>query len=143
MMHEEILGDTTDCKGFFGAVCGGVFPEWRHQVRVTWATPWNLRLSTQWRFIQGTKLDTNSSNPDLSNGKIDPFDAKMPDVSYFDLSGLWDVHPGVTIRAGVNNIFDRDPPILKQGIPGTGSPNAYPLYDLLGREVFAGATIKF
>jgi iron complex outermembrane recepter protein len=43
----------------------------------------------------------------------------------------------------VNNILDQDPPLVSQPISGTGSPNTYPTYDLLGRQVFISATAKF
>jgi outer membrane receptor protein involved in Fe transport len=47
------------------------------------------------------------------------------------------------VRAGINNILDQDPPIISQGIAGSGAPNAYPTYDLLGRQMFISATAKF
>jgi iron complex outermembrane recepter protein len=49
----------------------------------------------------------------------------------------------VTLRGGINNILDQDPPVISQPIAGTGEPNAYPNYDLLGRELFVSATAKF
>src|SRR5262249_40425597 len=41
-----------DCAGLFGVTCdNGAHPTWRHQMRVSWDTPWHLLLSAQWRFI--------------------------------------------------------------------------------------------
>ena len=47
------------------------------------------------------------------------------------------------MRAGVDNLFDKDPPPVQSGISGTGSANAFPSYDYLGQVFFAGVTKKF
>ena len=60
-----------------------------------------------------------------------------------DLSTAWRVNQTLTVRAGVNNLLDQDPPITSQPIVGIGEPNAYPTYDLLGRQIFISATAKF
>lgn len=39
--------------GRWGAL---VTPTWRHNLRVTWEMPWQLRLSAQWRFIGSTRI---------------------------------------------------------------------------------------
>ena len=47
---------------------------------------------------------------------------------------------------GINNIFDRDPPLVDANIAGPpfGNGNTYPgTYDSLGRNFFFGATLKF
>ena len=46
-------------------------------------------------------------------------------------------------RLGVNNVLDQDPPLVNSRIVGTGLPNAYPTYDLLGRQMFMGVTANF
>ncbi len=134
---------TYDCAGLFGPTCQTVNPNWRHNLRVSWQTPWPLLLSAQWRYIGATKLETNTNDQTLSNGAFDAFDAKLKSVNYFDLSGIWTVRNGLTIRAGVNNILDQDPQILNAAIVGTGLPNAYPTYDFLGRQIFVAFTANF
>ena len=47
------------------------------------------------------------------------------------------------MRAGINNLLDKDPPVVASDYAGTGSGNVFPNYDTLGREVFFGATLKF
>jgi iron complex outermembrane recepter protein len=49
------------------------------------------------------------------------------------------------IRAGINNVFDKDPPFLASGdISGTaGGLNTFPVYDLLGREIFVALRATF
>jgi outer membrane receptor protein involved in Fe transport len=132
-----------DCTGLFGSKCQTVNPTWRHTFRMTWNTPWNVLASLQWRYIGDVSLDTNTSNPTLTNGKHDAFDATLPAINYLDLSGAWRVNTVLTLRAGINNILDQDPPLVNNKITGTGTPNTYPTYDLLGRQMFVSATAKF
>jgi iron complex outermembrane receptor protein len=132
-----------DCAGLFGPECQTVDPKWRHTFQMTWNTPWNILARLQWRYISGTTLDENSTQPGLATGHFNAADASMPAVSYLDLSGAWRVTSNLTIRGGINNILDTDPPIISQGITGTGAPNAYPTYDLLGRVLFLQGTVKF
>jgi outer membrane receptor protein involved in Fe transport len=50
------------------------------------------------------------------------------------------------LRFGVNNIFDRDPPIVDNAnLPGIiGNGNTFPqVYDFAGRYIFAGASVRF
>ena len=43
----------------------------------------------------------------------------LEDIDYFDLSALWQVNDGLQLRTGINNLFDREPPIAGNGA-GTG-----------------------
>ena len=40
-------------------------------------------------------------------------------------------------------LFDKDPPVVTQDIVPSGSPNAYPTYDTLGRQLFVAFTATF
>jgi iron complex outermembrane receptor protein len=137
---------TYDCAGLFGPTCIADDPRWRHTFSLTWDTPWNVLARLQWRYIGSASLDNNSNQPVLYQGflgVVDPQDATMPAVNYLDLSGAWRVDSHLTVRAGINNILDQDPPLVSQAIAGVGEPNGYPTYDLLGREMFISATAKF
>ncbi len=144
---QNLAGQPTyDCAGLFGPTCLAVDPKWRHVFSLTWNTPWNVLARLQWRYIGGTSLDNNSTQAGLFEGflgETDPNDAKLPAVSYLDISGAWRINSALTLRAGINNVLDQDPPLMDQTITGTGAPNAYPTYDLLGREFFISGTAKF
>lgn len=140
-----------DCKGMFGPTCGQPSPEWRHQARLTFSnTADTYSISLNWRHIGGTKLTNNSSNPFLAG---DPYtlNAKLPTYDYFDLSGTAKVTEGIAMRFGINNLFDRDPPAIAQGLLGSfgngstlGNGNTYPgVYDVAGRSFFIGLTADF
>jgi len=138
-----------DCAGLFGASCNtnSVNPRWRHNMRLTWETPWSkLLISAHWRFIDGVDFDNNSSNPLLrfaEEGSYDAPNSHIGSYSYLDLAAVWPVISSVELRAGINNLLDKDPPVLGSEITGTGSANTYPTYDELGREIFLAFTAKF
>jgi outer membrane receptor protein involved in Fe transport len=138
-----------DCAGLFGPDCNtnSVNPRWRHTLRASWQTPWSkLLLSANWRFIGATTLDNNSNNPALhfaEFGEYDYIDARIPNYSYLDLAMQWPVWRNIEVRAGVNNVLDKDPPVISQELTQVGTPNSYPTYDLLGRNLFVAFTAKF
>jgi outer membrane receptor protein involved in Fe transport len=102
-----------------------------------------MEVSALWRFIGSVSLDGNSSDPTLSTGTYDAFDARMPNMSYLDLSASWKVVKNVELRAGINNLFDKDPPIVSSNVVGSGAANSFPTYDQLGRQLYAAFTARF
>lgn len=131
-----------DCAGLFGNTCGSPQPDWRHHFRVNWTTPWDVTLAVTWRYMGPSALDSNTDQPALTSGSFDPLNARIPGLSYFDLSVNWQMTDELQLRAGMNNLFDSDPHIISNLITGTGSPNVYNNYDLLGRQVFLAITAR-
>lgn len=133
-----------NCKGLFGYTCGQPSPKWRHVARFTWMAPSDTTLSLSWRHIGGTKLSSLDDNPALK-GTPSVINRKISDYNYFDLSLTQAVGKQLTLRAGVNNLFDKDPPAIAAGILSSfGNGNTYPgVYDALGRNIFVGATVNF
>jgi iron complex outermembrane recepter protein len=134
---------TYDCSGLYGATCQGMFPSWRHTMRLTWKTPWDVLLSAKWRYIGSVTLETNTADVTLTNGKTDTFEGSLPSASYLDLIGEWDIKSNISVRLGINNVMDKDPPLISSLIVGTGEPNTYTTYDVLGRVIFLGVSAKF
>lgn len=143
---------TYSCTGLFGTECGNPAPHWRSMMRGTWVTPWNLTLSVAWRYIGSSTLDYLSSNPLITAGPgfSDAYaDEKIEPYNYFDFAFTYKLKDNYTLRGGINNIFDKDPPIIDSngyGIsaPPFGNGNTYPgVYDTLGRTIFLGVTADF
>jgi iron complex outermembrane recepter protein len=133
-----------DCSGLFGPSCQTVNPRWKHNMRVNWNTPWDATVSLAWRYMSSVLLERDSNEPTIGTNTVDDaFNHKLPSRSYVDLSGVWHVREHLSIRGGVNNVFDKDPPVVRNTIAETGLPNSYPIYDLLGRKVFIGFTADF
>lgn len=144
-----VTAPSYDCAGLFGNTClnGSVNPKWRHNLRVTWETPWRTELSLQWRFIGSTRFDNNSSQTLLQNqeeGFFNPFLTHIPNVSYLDLSAIWAPSVRTQLRVGVSNLLDKDPPFVPLEASGrAGNLNTFPVYDILGRNVFLAARATF
>ena len=147
-------GPTFNCKGLYGTICGVPAPEWRHKLRVTWTTPYSygdwiksLSFSAQWRYFGKVNLDAFSSDPQLNNpGIAYESDRTFSSRSYLDLTANFTVHNNLNFRVGVNNVFDKDPPIVGASNCPAGFCNGgtYPqVYDALGRFVFVGLSADF
>jgi len=142
-----------NCAGLYGPICSsggepGPSFRWRHNARVTWLTPWNLDFSLNWRYLSSTRLDLNSSQPALNGGSYDAYDAVIPAYNYFDLSLAWRPLEKFTVRFGVNNILDNDPPISSDlaiyNNNGGANGNVYTgTYDSLGRVMFLTVNVRF
>jgi len=150
MLHNETTpipgGATYDCVGLFGAICQTISPRWRHTLRTTWETAWNVSASLTWRFIGAVTQDNDSQQPALSNqvfGGFDYVNYRIPGYNYIDLEATWDVNKVLQIRAGANNVLDKDPPVIEADIVSGGSANTYGAYDLFGRQLFIAFTAKF
>ena len=131
-------GAPIECAGFYARECGLPTAEWRHKMRGTWTTPWDVELSLQWRYISSVDLLPPG---DAVQGTISSYD-------YFDLALGWTFSDNIEMRAGVNNLTDNDPPIVHGGVDQFGggpfNANTYPTYyDALGREVFLSMTSRF
>ena len=110
-------------------------------------------MSLTWRYIGSVSLDNNDSNPllfghtfqDQNTGAptYDYFNARIQAYSYLDLSASWTVRKGIELRAGINNLFDKDPPLITSELVSGGANNTYETYDTLGRQVFAAFTARF
>ena len=147
-------GPTYNCKGLYGTVCGIPAPEWRHKARLTWNTPYSygdwvnsLSFSAQWRYFGKVKLDAYESDPQLNNpGQQYETDRTFTSRSYIDLTANFTVHKNLNFRVGVNNVFDKDPPITGSSNCPAGACNGgtFPqVYDALGRFVFVGLSADF
>ena len=99
------------------------------------------------------KLDSLSPQATLSgapatvaNGGISSSDAAIKAYNYLDLSAAVKLADRITFRVGVNNVFDKDPPVIgTTNLPGVvGNGNTFPqVYDALGRFIFGQITAQF
>jgi outer membrane receptor protein involved in Fe transport len=135
-----------DCVGLFGATCGTPTPKWRHKLRTTWSSPYNLDLSLTWRYIDRVKNDMLDSNPQLAGELDTQRDDHMSSRSYIDLNAAYRFSRKLILSVGVNNLFDKDPPLASSSsVTGSyGNGNTFPqVYDSYGRFVYANLTYRF
>jgi len=134
-----------DCVGFYGTVCGSPNPEYRHRLRVGYRGD-VFGATLGWRYYGGVRVDQLSSDPDIRNQALpDPktVDNRIKAYNWFDLSTYFDVSDNFRLTAGVNNIFDKDPPSIG-GAFGADNGNTYPgQYDPIGRYLFLQVSVRY
>jgi iron complex outermembrane receptor protein len=140
-------GGSYDCAGLYGTTCQTVNSRWRHNLRTTWQMPWDVDASLVWRFIGKVGNDNNDPNPLLlqaTYGALDLAQTHLPNISYFDVTGAWHVTKNFDLRGGINNLLDKDPPIVTNpSLQGGGQANTFATYDILGRQLYLAFTAKF
>lgn len=122
-------GNIVDSQGEVGVpdwkVNGNVVFDWQ-RLRAGWST----------RFIGGVNVE----NDNAGFGTIDSFFYHDLYVQYqIDEDGKYEFF------AGIDNIMDKEPPFLGQGVPGdvTGTNTAADIYDPIGRFFYGGFRLSF
>jgi outer membrane receptor protein involved in Fe transport len=152
LIINDGVSEPYDCTGLYGATCLVPSPEWRGKFRVSYTSPDGIGLSVNWRYFGAVKIDRSSDQSALT-GAYAPFNERIPAQNYFDLTMSARIGDHYAFRLGVNNILDREPPIIGangastviNACPGTYcSGNTFPqVYDAMGRYIFAGVTLDF
>jgi iron complex outermembrane receptor protein len=142
-------GNAFDCAGFWGTTCGPPLPTWRHVLNTTWGSPWaGLDVTLRWRMVGKSSVDRSSTDPQLAAGFY-PYTAHIPNYNYLDLNAAIPIGRSVDFRIGVNNIADKNPPLILNGSNSDCPNNScndntwVGTYDTLGRYVYAHLTAKF
>lgn len=130
-------GDVDECVGQWDrSVCLAPTPEWRHNLKATWVSPWDINVTATWRYLSKSEEYTGVGKP---NGPT-----TLSAQNYLDLSANWQAHENVSLRVGINNLLDREPPIVPNAPAGDANGNTFTgMYDALGRYLFAGVTITY
>ncbi len=149
-----------ECVGYYSANCGftgSMQPKWQWSWRNTF-TFGKFDASILWRHISGMQQEPDDiiqSGPAFSGplpvgfgyreGETVDF-GKIGAYDWFDLTLRFNVNDNLTFTAAVQNLFDKDPPVVGSSIGSTSynSGNTYPsTYDALGRRFAVSARIKF
>lgn len=119
--------------GTIGAdLSGGAYPEWKSAMSGTYSVG-PAKISLRWRHIDG--MTDFRSVPVFS-----PTAVNTPKYDLFDLTGSWAFDERVTMRAGINNLGDQDPPFYTSYSNSNTDPSTY---DVLGRRFYVGVTARF
>jgi len=102
-------------------------PHWRSLAHLDFDRgPWHLSYSTQWigGYTECYFVDFQDS----------PYCRRVENVFYHDVEAGLTFRSALTLRLGVNNLTDRQPPYRNFGSDANTDPSAY---RLLGRTLFA------
>lgn len=126
----------TECAGRFGFSCNlAPIPKWKHVAAVTYSNS-GVTLMGRWRYFGKVKQDVGT----------DILVSTIKAQNYFDATLSFNIEKSFTFRLGVENLFDKQPPIVgsEAGSTTHNAANTFPtVYDALGRQFFAGITAKF
>lgn len=94
-------------------------------------------ITLRHRFLPGQKHPSSVTDPQTTS--IGPRDYHI-----FDLVARWAPRDTIDLRAGIDNLFDRDPMITSRSPTSTGqgiTDAGY--YDVLGRRYYVGMRVSF
>jgi outer membrane receptor protein involved in Fe transport len=117
-------------------------PEYRHNMRVTY-TQGPALFSVRWRY-EGPTQDFRINNTFVGNDRVTPTTLPRPEIgdwNYIDLAASIDIDERMTVNAGVNNLFDKQPPVL--GAQAEQANTLPSFFDVLGRDFFVGVNFRF
>lgn len=122
-----------DFAGTIGNTTTGVgtFPRWKTTTTFSYANG-PARIGLRWFHVAGMKDQSSVSSPNAARPGVGAYDR-------FDLFGRFTINDTIQLRAGIDNLFDREP-LVVGGVLGTTEPGTY---DPLGRRFFLGARIGF
>jgi outer membrane receptor protein involved in Fe transport len=117
---------------FFGAGLGQTFPSWRMNLNTSYKLG-IVRTDLRVRYIGAMSNRMEQYFPGEKFGGV-------PAVTYFDLAGTVDVTKNLTLRAGINNLFDKQPPLYSPNVQSGTDPSTY---DIIGRRFIVQANARF
>jgi outer membrane receptor protein involved in Fe transport len=132
---EELPGLVIDYAGtasYFGAGLGTSFPKWRANLNLSY-TFRPFTLETRIRYIG--KQDNRASRQFPGETFTGP-DA----VTYFDFAAQADLERRFSLRFGLNNAFNKQPPTYSPNVQSGTDPS---LYDVIGRRAYVQAILRF
>ncbi len=146
LTQETAPGDSAtefECSGAYGPTCGQPAPHWRHTFTAGWKFTNGMDVTASWRYVGAVKNDGYESN---TGDLVTPFDGHLPSVSYLDLTAGYQILEGLSVRVGVQNLFDKDPPLfgdLTADYFHSNTNTDLSTYDGLGRLLYAKVQWKF
>ena len=132
--YDNIPGvsEAYDCVGTLDNSCFAQ-PEWRHVLTLSYDMDTYWRATAKWRYFG--EVSDYSGDDTLAQGGISS-------QSYLDLKASFTINEYTSLLVGVNNVLDKEPPLLG----GSLSTNANAIagyYDTLGRYFHTTVSFKF
>ncbi len=141
-----------ECVGLFSANCASIQPEWQTTFRTTLSFE-SLDISLLWRHVDAVEYEFgNAFRGNLPATGVGNLAGQAVDFNrigafdYFDLSTRWSIGDNLTLTFTVENLFDKEPPLVGADVGSTSfnSGNTYPsTYDSLGRTYNAALKLRF
>jgi len=127
-----------DCAGILSPTC--FTPEWRHVASLRYSID-RYNLGLRWRYIGETDYEDELTGQPLTADQLLASDGKLKAYNFVDLSGSMTFGNYVTWTVGVNNVFDKEPPMVGGTLVLNG--NSLGSYDQAGRYIFTSVALRF
>ncbi len=127
-----------DCKGTISPQCQR--PEWKHSLSARYSKDW-WTVNLRWRHVGAMKYRGVDGAVLTDDALLVANGHKLSAWNYLDLSGSVDLSENISMTFGVNNIADKEPPM----VGGTLVLNANSIggYDQIGRYLFANINFRY
>ncbi|HYC04261.1 MAG TPA: TonB-dependent receptor [Azospirillaceae bacterium] len=142
--YQPLAGGTVfKCAGYSAlnqcpTTSGDPAMKWKGSLTTSY-TSGPFSASLQWNYIGSWKDEAILLGANPAN-LLYP---ETPSLNYFDISAGYQVTEAISLRAGILNMFDRDPPQLTDTVMGSQQNTFSNTYDVLGRRYFVTTTVKF
>ncbi len=123
---------TFDCAGVISPVCYPN-PDWRHTYSATYDSGSWWALTGRWRYLGA--VDYDGATDLIADDNTDAH-------NYIDLNAVFRFMDTHDVVIGVNNILDKEPPMMGGTISANGN-TIVGFYDTLGRYLFADLTLRW
>lgn len=141
--------ENRECVGLYSVNCASPQPKFQWSQRTTLSFK-GVDVSLLWRHIDKLRYEDGDAyvgalvGGNLAGKEVD-FN-KIPAYNYFDISTRFDVADNLTLTFTVQNMFDKQPPLVGSTLGSTAynSGNTYPsTYDAMGRRYGIQARLRF
>jgi outer membrane receptor protein involved in Fe transport len=149
-IYSDVTKEWTEYKHTLGCASGVVCSGYKYQAFTTLNYAMGaLNVGLRWNYYPSIKAADAATNPATRQRGV------FESYSLLSLSGSYDITDALTVRAGIDNLFDSTPPLAGGAYAADGEfvgaapslatpalPSGDARYDQLGRRFFVGASLK-
>ncbi|MFL6858721.1 MAG: TonB-dependent receptor domain-containing protein [Allosphingosinicella sp.] len=146
-----------DCTGYYSTSCTNPRPRYKFNARATWELG-KIETTFLWSHTSAVNYEPIAPSPAPALSVAQPgstaaaFNALLPQYrhipsyDYFDLGVTFNVSETFELGLMVENLLDKDPPLVGSGVGGTAfnNGNTFPtIYDAVGRVYTVSGRLRF
>ncbi|MGX6648298.1 TonB-dependent receptor domain-containing protein [Maricaulaceae bacterium MS644] len=128
-----------DCAGVINPACST--SDWRHTARVSYDVGSWWSASLRWRYFSEMDYTLQNGTAGATDRILVNNGNTLDAISYFDVTGQFDVRENASLTLGVNNILDEEPPLVGAGL--ADNANSLTGYDQAGRYLFGRISLQY
>ncbi len=138
--QDDSASPFAELEGTITTDVAEAFPEWKAVLNLGWEIQ-NFAFNWQIRYVDGLRVVNNDAEGSPVENGLAP---SVPSFDYHRVTARWSPIEALDLLLGVDNLFDKDPPIYTDDAQAGQQANTDPsTYDILGRRYYLNATYKF